>query len=300
MNRLSGIQDVDDHVVTLNPEGRVDPALVTARMEYDHPIFTADAVAAADTLRTAGGPTAGFRRRPPRLGLPRGRLPLGGRGRRAARCVMVRAVAVPSLVVGEVSPRPAPAAPCTGSATATTSGSSTSTPCRGCLGRWPASRASTRATTSRRGCGRPPRSRHRRRRPAVPGRARQSRPGGRRPGPHARPRPLARLHLQPAHRLLVPRRRRTGSAQRCSRCTTPTGSATPTSSTPDADGNARRGQGVLRLPVQRRSPARMPSACVSTQLTSLWRSVSTGTASTVFTAPRPARRGRPRPAPSLH
>lgn len=60
MNRLSGIQDVDDHVVTLDPEGRVDPGLVTARMEYDHPIFTADAVAAADTLRTAGGPRLAF------------------------------------------------------------------------------------------------------------------------------------------------------------------------------------------------------------------------------------------------
>jgi predicted NAD/FAD-binding protein len=60
MNRLSGLQDVDEHVVTLDPEGRVDPALVTARMEYDHPIFTAEAVAAADTLRSAGGPRLAF------------------------------------------------------------------------------------------------------------------------------------------------------------------------------------------------------------------------------------------------
>ncbi|KGN31341.1 amine oxidase [Knoellia sinensis KCTC 19936] len=60
MNRLSGIRDRDDHVVTLDPEGRVDPDLVTARMEYDHPIFTAEAVAAADTLRTAGGPRLAF------------------------------------------------------------------------------------------------------------------------------------------------------------------------------------------------------------------------------------------------
>lgn len=60
MNRLHGIQDRDDHVVTLDPEGRVDPATVTARMTYDHPIFTTEAVAAAERLRTAGGSRLAF------------------------------------------------------------------------------------------------------------------------------------------------------------------------------------------------------------------------------------------------
>ncbi len=60
MNRLMGLDDVDDHVVTLNPEGTIDPARVTARMTYDHPIFTRAAVAAAERLRTAGGERLAF------------------------------------------------------------------------------------------------------------------------------------------------------------------------------------------------------------------------------------------------
>ncbi|WP_311769370.1 NAD(P)/FAD-dependent oxidoreductase [Humibacillus xanthopallidus] len=60
MNRLHGIDDGDDHVVTLNPAGHVDPATVTARMTYDHPIFTAEAVEAAGRLREAGGERLAF------------------------------------------------------------------------------------------------------------------------------------------------------------------------------------------------------------------------------------------------
>ena len=60
MNLLQGIDDGDDHVVTLNPAGHVDPATVTARMSYDHPIFTAEAVAAAGRLREAGGDRLAF------------------------------------------------------------------------------------------------------------------------------------------------------------------------------------------------------------------------------------------------
>ena len=60
MNRLHGLTDADDHVVTLNPAGSVDESLVTARMTYDHPIFTREAVDAAERLRGAGGDRLAF------------------------------------------------------------------------------------------------------------------------------------------------------------------------------------------------------------------------------------------------
>ncbi|GGU17594.1 NAD(P)/FAD-dependent oxidoreductase [Nocardioides albus] len=60
MNRLQGLDDRDEHVVTLNATEHVDPATVTARMTYEHPVFTTEAVAAAARLRTAGGPRLAF------------------------------------------------------------------------------------------------------------------------------------------------------------------------------------------------------------------------------------------------
>ncbi len=60
MNRLHGIRDGQDHVVTLNATGRVEPGAVTAKMTYAHPIFTHEAVAAAERLRTAGGERLAF------------------------------------------------------------------------------------------------------------------------------------------------------------------------------------------------------------------------------------------------
>ncbi|MEI7058770.1 FAD-dependent oxidoreductase [Nocardioides sp. CCNWLW239] len=60
MNRLQGLDDRDQHVVTLNATEHVDPAKVTARMTYEHPVFTTEAVAAASRLRTAGGPRLAF------------------------------------------------------------------------------------------------------------------------------------------------------------------------------------------------------------------------------------------------
>jgi predicted NAD/FAD-binding protein len=60
MNRLHGIRDEHDHVVTLNATGLVDPGRVTARMTYAHPVFTHEAVAAAHRLRTAGGERLAF------------------------------------------------------------------------------------------------------------------------------------------------------------------------------------------------------------------------------------------------
>ncbi len=60
MNRLQGIRDDQDHIVTLNAAGHVNPSTVTARMIYEHPIFTREAVEAAGHLRTAGGERLAF------------------------------------------------------------------------------------------------------------------------------------------------------------------------------------------------------------------------------------------------
>ena len=60
MNRLQGLVDDHDHVVTLNATDHVDPEKVTARMSYTHPIFTSEAVAAAQRLRSAGGDRLAF------------------------------------------------------------------------------------------------------------------------------------------------------------------------------------------------------------------------------------------------
>jgi predicted NAD/FAD-binding protein len=60
MNRLQGLDDTDDHVVTLDPAGVVDPTTVSAEMSYEHPIFTGAAVAAAARLRSAGGERLAF------------------------------------------------------------------------------------------------------------------------------------------------------------------------------------------------------------------------------------------------
>jgi predicted NAD/FAD-binding protein len=60
MNRLQGLDDHDDHVVTLEPTGHVDPASVTAEMSYEHPIFTGEAVAAGARLSSAGGERLAF------------------------------------------------------------------------------------------------------------------------------------------------------------------------------------------------------------------------------------------------
>ncbi len=66
MDRLHGLGPdgdgtaTDGHVVTLNAAGHVDPAMVIARMTYEHPVFTTDAVAAAARLRGAGGDRLAF------------------------------------------------------------------------------------------------------------------------------------------------------------------------------------------------------------------------------------------------
>ncbi|MBW0104744.1 NAD(P)/FAD-dependent oxidoreductase [Pseudonocardia sp. KRD291] len=50
MNRLQRLTDPDDWVVTLNGTGRVDPDAVVAKMDYEHPIYTPESVAAQRRL----------------------------------------------------------------------------------------------------------------------------------------------------------------------------------------------------------------------------------------------------------
>ena len=60
MNRLQTLPTSTQHVVTLNPQHRIDPRKVVATMTYDHPIYTRESVAAASRLRDAGGPRLAF------------------------------------------------------------------------------------------------------------------------------------------------------------------------------------------------------------------------------------------------
>ncbi len=60
MNRLMRLDGPAQYVVTLNATGRVDASRVIARMQYEHPVFTTDAVEAAQRLKLAGGPRLAF------------------------------------------------------------------------------------------------------------------------------------------------------------------------------------------------------------------------------------------------
>jgi predicted NAD/FAD-binding protein len=50
MNRLQRLDAPETFVVTLNGDDRVDPSRVIDRMEYEHPVYTADSVAARSRL----------------------------------------------------------------------------------------------------------------------------------------------------------------------------------------------------------------------------------------------------------
>jgi predicted NAD/FAD-binding protein len=51
MNRLQGHRAADDFLVTLNDRERLDPGSVVATMDYEHPIYTPEAVLAQSRLR---------------------------------------------------------------------------------------------------------------------------------------------------------------------------------------------------------------------------------------------------------
>ncbi|MGP3683326.1 NAD(P)/FAD-dependent oxidoreductase [Streptomyces sp. IBSNAI002] len=50
MNRLQRLPLTEPHIVTLNPDGRVDESTVIARMVYEHPVYTPRSVAAQREL----------------------------------------------------------------------------------------------------------------------------------------------------------------------------------------------------------------------------------------------------------
>jgi predicted NAD/FAD-binding protein len=51
MNRLQGHRAADDFLVTLNDREHLDPGSIVATMNYDHPIYTPEAVVAQSRLR---------------------------------------------------------------------------------------------------------------------------------------------------------------------------------------------------------------------------------------------------------
>ena len=85
LTRLQRLPTQTHYLVTLGGEDLVDPRTVIARMEYAHPIYNPESVAAQRRLPEADTGTARLRRRLPRLGLPRGRRALRCRRGRAPR-----------------------------------------------------------------------------------------------------------------------------------------------------------------------------------------------------------------------
>ncbi len=82
MNRLQRLDTTVPYIVTLNGDDVVDPDLVISPDEYEHPTYTADSVAARTPPGRAQRRHRGLRRRLPRVGIPRGRLPVRRRGGR--------------------------------------------------------------------------------------------------------------------------------------------------------------------------------------------------------------------------
>ncbi|MEU4088421.1 NAD(P)/FAD-dependent oxidoreductase [Streptomyces aureus] len=60
MNRLQRLDAPETYVVTLGGEDRVDPARVLARMEYEHPVYTPESVAAQRRLPALNGPVTAY------------------------------------------------------------------------------------------------------------------------------------------------------------------------------------------------------------------------------------------------
>ncbi|MBQ1082818.1 NAD(P)/FAD-dependent oxidoreductase [Nocardiopsis sp. B62] len=60
MNRLQGLPEGTDYVVTLNADDDVKPDRVVAAMDYAHPVFTPESVAAQGRLRSLDTPVLAF------------------------------------------------------------------------------------------------------------------------------------------------------------------------------------------------------------------------------------------------
>ncbi|MFF1408603.1 NAD(P)/FAD-dependent oxidoreductase [Streptomyces sp. NPDC058289] len=60
MNRLQGLDGPEPYVVTLNADDEVRPESVLAEMEYEHPVYTTESVAAQRLLPALSGPVTAF------------------------------------------------------------------------------------------------------------------------------------------------------------------------------------------------------------------------------------------------
>ncbi|MGW3662457.1 NAD(P)/FAD-dependent oxidoreductase [Streptomyces sp. NPDC005141] len=60
MNRLQRLDAPETYVVTLGGEDRVDPSRVLARMEYEHPVYTPESVAAQRQLPRLNSPVTAY------------------------------------------------------------------------------------------------------------------------------------------------------------------------------------------------------------------------------------------------
>ena len=306
LTRLQRLPTETHYLVTLGGEDLVDPATVIARMEYAHPLYTPTSVAAQPGCPSAtptGSPspaptTAGASTRTARVRgwrPPSGWAPLaptagcGGalrrhetrdesgwlRSQRDSRRPRPPRPADPRST-GPRSATPAASRSSGPSPTARTPGWSTSTTCptTACSARFEARDHLGVAGT---------------RRSAATSTAYLARHGvdlttaAGRADPDGRARPGLRLLLQPDQRLLVLRRRRRARRPRSSRCTTPTATGTPTSSTP----TSRAGRAPTSRCTSRRSTASTaatssPCRCPATGSTS--RSPCTPTTAPTFSA----------------
>ncbi len=89
MNRLQRLDTPDRFLVTLNDDGAIPADRTIDRMVYEHPIYTPTALEAQRRLPELNDGVLRVRRRLPRMGIPRGRLPVGRRGRGKPRFRLV-------------------------------------------------------------------------------------------------------------------------------------------------------------------------------------------------------------------
>ncbi len=268
LTRLQRLDTDTRYLVTLGGEDLVDPATVIDRMEYEHPLYTPASVAAQRRLPEIDTDRIAF------AGAYHG----WGFHEDGARSGVVAAERLglswpePPATTGT----PVPDVGGRGRVYRTTIRHTRRTPFRRTfehtsrtwlvdLDDLPDSRAAGHVRGPR-----PPR----RPGPLAPRQRRGvPRPGGGRgaagPDPDGRARPGARLLLQPDQRVLVPRPATSARSPPWSRCTTPTATGTPTSSTP----TSRAARPPPRRCTSRRStaptaPTTSPCRCPATASTS--------------------------------
>ena len=93
LTRLQRLDTDTHYFVTLGGEGLVDPAKVIDRMEYEHPLYNPARSPPRAQLAEHRHRADQLRRRLPRLGVPRGRRPLGAGGGDPARASLARGAA---------------------------------------------------------------------------------------------------------------------------------------------------------------------------------------------------------------